>query len=65
MNCWEFKKCPTDTYEECPAYPTNGRTCWKVTGTKCDKGKLAMASLNEKIDFCRKCDYYSNHAQKY
>ena len=66
MNCWEFKNCPQETYENCPAYPDRGLDCWKVTGTKCDKGKYEMATLKEKIEFCRyKCDFYKTYASKF
>jgi len=65
MDCWEFKKCGSDTYESCPAYPNKGELCWKITGTKCDSGKMEMASLSDKIVFCRGCDFYIQHAKKF
>jgi hypothetical protein len=66
MNCWEFKNCPEETYKKCPAYPYGGLDCWKVTGTKCDRGKYEMASLEEKVLFCRKeCAFYKEYAHKY
>ena len=61
---WEFMKCST-AIQECPAYPERGRECWKVTGTKCNGGKLEMASKSEKIMFCSKCNFYRVYAQKY
>jgi hypothetical protein len=66
MNCWEFKKCPEETHKKCPAYPDGGLKCWKVTGTKCDKGKYEKATLEEKILFCRnECAFYKKFADKY
>jgi len=65
MDCWNFMRCGENTYENCPAYPNKGRECWKVTGTKCDHGKIEKASIAEKIDHCRSCGYYSDYAQKY
>jgi len=64
-NCWEFKNCPMDTYKGCPAYPNKGLDCWKVTGTKCDKGRFEMSTLDEKLEFCRKCDFYKDYAHKF
>lgn len=65
MNCWEFKKCAPDTYQACPAHPDKGLDCWKITGTKCDQGKMEMATVGEKITHCRKCDYYIQFAHKF
>ncbi len=65
MNCWDFMKCDDATARACPAYPDKGRDCWKVTGTKCGKGKLEMATAMEKIAHCRTCDYYNSHANKF
>ena len=64
MNCWEFKKCGKRLCRTCPAYPDNGLECWKVTGTKCDSGKLTMASIEQKLMFCVKCSFYLQHASK-
>lgn len=65
MNCWDFKRCPEDTYTNCPAYPDKGLDCWKVTGTKCDQGKMELATLIEKIERCRTCDFYEKFAHKF
>ncbi len=65
MDCWEYKACVDKIRLACPAYPDNGLECWKVTGTMCDNGKISMATVIEKISFCRKCDFYINHAAKY
>lgn len=47
--CWEVLAC--GLYEQCPAYPKNGRNCFAVTATKC-KGEI-QGSYEEKIDKCR------------
>jgi len=65
MNCWEFKNCAPATYQACPAYPGKGLDCWKITGTKCDQGKMEMATLMEKVNHCRKCDFYVKFAHKF
>ncbi len=65
MNCWEFMECVPETYKNCPAYPDKGLDCWKVTGTKCDHGRLEMASLFEKVDFCKNCKFYNEYAHKF
>lgn len=65
MNCWIFRKCAPRVRLLCPAHPDNGMRCWKVTGTMCDGGKVKMASLAEKIDYCRNCDFYRNFAEHY
>ncbi len=65
MNCWEFMNCPKDIFNNCPAYPAKGLKCWKVTGTKCAQGKYVMATLDEKVLYCRQCNFYKNYAEKY
>ncbi len=65
INCWEFKKCPQATFEKCAAYPDRGRDCWKITGTKCEKGLIEKKNIAEKIIYCRKCDFFSSHANKF
>lgn len=65
MNCWEFKNCPEDTHKACPAYPARGLDCWKVTGTKCEKGKMEKATVHEKIAYCRECGFYVKYASKF
>jgi hypothetical protein len=64
-NCWEIMKCAKDVCRECPAHPDHGRECWKLTGTKCDRGSLEKASLSEKIIYCRShCKYYREYVSK-
>ena len=65
MNCWEHMKCAKEVCESCPAYPERGLKCWKVTGTKCAQGKYVMASIEEKIHYCRQCEFYKLYAEKY
>lgn len=65
MNCWEFRQCPEKTYTSCPAYPNKGLDCWKVTRTKCDSGRIEKVSREEKIEFCRTCDFYIAHANRF
>jgi hypothetical protein len=65
MNCWDFIKCPQETYKTCPAYPDKGLDCWKVTGTKCDKGKIETKTAVEKVEYCRKCSFYIHYAHKF
>jgi hypothetical protein len=65
MNCWEFMKCPKETYENCPAYPDRGQDCWKITGTKCERGTIEKKKLEEKIAHCRSCDFFNKHAHRY
>ena len=65
MNCWDFMKCQADARHGCPAYPDRGLECWKVTGTMCNGGSIQMASVAEKIAFCRKCEFYQNFANKF
>lgn len=65
MNCWEFKNCPSETHQQCPAYPGRGLDCWRVTGTKCEMGKFEKESVTEKIMYCRECDFYKKYAHKF
>jgi len=65
MNCWEFMNCKAETHMACPAYPDKGLDCWKVTGTKCSGGMVEKASLEEKVLFCKRCEFYKKHAHKF
>lgn len=65
MDCWIFMQCRPEVFKTCPAYPEKGMDCWKVTGTKCDKGTLEKKTSLEKIEHCRKCQFYITHAHKY
>ncbi len=65
MNCWEFMKCASQVYTECPAYPDKGLDCWKITGTKCDAGRMEKKTAAEKIAYCRTCSFYTTYANKY
>ena len=63
MTCWDFKKCPPETYTACPAYPDNGEECWNIPGTLCEDGKLRYLDVREKIEHCLVCDYYRSHGK--
>jgi hypothetical protein len=65
MDCWEFMGCPGDVKRACPAYPDRGLDCWKVTGTNCAQGRYVKASVMEKIEHCRSCDFYQKFANKF
>ncbi len=65
MDCWQYKNCNREVRNNCPAYPDNGKDCWKVTGTDCGQGHYRKATLAEKIAFCRECDYYEEYAHQY
>jgi methyl-accepting chemotaxis protein len=54
-SCWDVMKCG-ERRETCPAYPTQGRNCFAVTGTMC-RGE-EQGSYEEKIAKCRACEFY-------
>jgi len=56
VHCWEVLNCPDERRDICPAYPTQGDSCWMVTGTQC--GGKEQGSYHEKIANCRKCNVY-------
>lgn len=56
-NCWEHLNCHAERKQECPAFKIKrGDKCWLVTGTLC-KGQQ-QGTMLEKMDSCRKCDFY-------
>ncbi len=62
-NCWDTKKCgripggdKVDKLGICPAYPDQGRDCWKVAGTFC--GGKVQGSAAQKLMSCVECDFY-------
>ena len=56
-NCWEYKACPEERKDCCPAYTQNrGRDCWLVDHTLC--GGKEQGSTAEKSEECRRCDFY-------
>jgi len=63
MNCWEYMGCPEEIRLKCPAYPANGRDCWKMLSTMCGGGRLKLSSIVEKVAFCRNCEYYIMHVR--
>jgi uncharacterized phage infection (PIP) family protein YhgE len=64
-NCWESKKCgripggnKVSEMGICPAYPDQGKSCWKVAGTFC--GGKVQGSAAQKLLSCVECDFYKN-----
>ena len=51
--CWITKNC---NKKNCPAYENQDLRCWIVSETFC-RDEI-MGSFHEKIDACRKCDFY-------
>ncbi|MDY6952300.1 MAG: chemotaxis protein CheW [Thermodesulfobacteriota bacterium] len=51
--CWEVKNCGK---QDCPAYGNRDLRCWMISGTFC-RDEI-QGSFHEKIDACRKCDFY-------
>jgi len=64
MNCWEYMSCPVEVRNGCPAYPKNGKECWKMPSTMCAGGRYKLSSLAEKASFCRLCEFHKLHAMK-
>ena len=62
-NCWEFKECGREKGGKkekemgiCPAYPKNGKDCWKAAGTFC--GGKVQGTFAQKQGTCMACDWY-------
>jgi chemotaxis signal transduction protein len=53
QKCWEVKQCGK---EECPACGNSDNRCWMISGTFC-RNEI-QGSFHEKIEACRKCDFY-------
>jgi chemotaxis signal transduction protein len=51
--CWEVKSCKK---KECPAYESRDLRCWLISGTFC-RDEI-QGSFHEKIEACRKCNFY-------
>jgi len=51
--CWEIKNCGKI---ECPAYKNRELRCWIISGTFC-RDEI-QGSYHEKIEACRKCDFF-------
>ena len=51
--CWKDKNC---NKKSCPAYESQDLRCWSISGTFC-RDEI-QGSFHEKIDACRKCDFY-------
>ncbi len=54
-SCWEIKKCPMETRENCPAWEfQSGTLCWFINGTICQCA--SKSNWKQKIEICRKCE---------
>ena len=51
--CWETKNC---NKKDCPGYENKDLRCWIISGTFC-RDEI-QGSYHEKIEACRKCDFY-------
>jgi hypothetical protein len=60
VNCWEYKNCPKEVFNICPAYPENGSTCYTITGVKCVEGKTGFSCVEEQVGHCGRCDFYAH-----
>ena len=65
MNCWEYTKCGREQggvkvaeLGPCPAYPRNGNTCARVTGTFCNGAR--QGTMASKLNECMQCDFYNS-----
>jgi methyl-accepting chemotaxis protein len=56
LACWDFKNCPPERRNKCTAFPDFGQKCWVVTATLCGGNK--QGRYQDKIDNCRKCQFY-------
>ena len=51
--CWETKNC---NKKDCPGYENKDLRCWIISGTFC-RDEI-QGSYHEKIEACRKCEFY-------
>lgn len=51
--CWKAKNCGE---KDCPAYENRDLRCWAISGTFCCDE--VEGTFHEKIEACRKCDFY-------
>jgi chemotaxis signal transduction protein len=51
--CWEVKNC---NKKDCPGYENRDLRCWIISGTFC-RDEI-QGSYHEKIEACRKCEFY-------
>ena len=55
--CWQMRRCPVETRQDCPAWQFDaGHLCWFINGTIC-KG-LPQGSWKKKMKICRGCEVY-------
>ena len=57
--CWEVKKC---NKMQCPAFENSDLRCWMHSGTFC-RDEI-QGSYHEKIEACRKCDFYGSENKR-
>jgi len=53
--CWKVKSCGK---RDCPAFESSDLRCWMISGTFC-RDEI-QGSFHEKIEACRKCNFYQN-----
>jgi methyl-accepting chemotaxis protein len=57
LKCYEEKHC---TEENCPAYNSRNRSCWRIEGTLCGNGQ-ALPTQEEKLSqHCHQCAVYKH-----
>jgi len=56
--CWKYFTC---NKEKCPAYGSDDRRCWFVSGTYC-RNEIAE-KFPEKLEVCKECDVYETFRQ--
>ena len=57
--CWIVKNC---NKSQCPAYENRDLRCWMHSGTFC-RDEI-QGSFHEKIEACRKCDFYRSENKR-
>jgi chemotaxis signal transduction protein len=57
--CWKAKNC---NKKDCPAYENKDLRCWMHSGTFC-RDEI-QGSYHEKIEACRKCDFYKSENER-
>ncbi len=57
--CWVFDECGK---QDCPAYGNPDHRCWMISGTFCRHE--IHGSFHEKIEACRKCNFFQAMQEK-
>lgn len=55
MRCSDYFHCPDNT--GCPAYGSDDKRCWQISGTMCHGKK--MATMDSKLNECLKCGMFA------